>query len=219
MEDPVLVAPYRATAKWPIYEFNGRRFYWRGGYYKDDAGTYLHRAVWEAANGPTPIGFHVHHIDEDGRHNWLTNLECLSPEAHGALHMADADRAAASRRSIRNAIAAAAVWRVVNPERASEIARIGARTLFEKLAVKGKDRLSCSWCAKPYEGYAHLTQRGFCGPSCQGMARKASGVDDEDRCCVVCGAAFRTNKHGACVTCTRSCGGKLAASHRLQHRG
>jgi len=57
-----------------FYE-NGRRF----AYYE-------HRAVWEAAFGPIPPGYDVHHDDLNTQNNELDNLQCLPAGQHSRLH-------------------------------------------------------------------------------------------------------------------------------------
>lgn len=49
-------------------------------------GTYLHRVVWERANGPVPDGMQLHHRNGDRADNRLENLEVLTTKAHGAEH-------------------------------------------------------------------------------------------------------------------------------------
>lgn len=50
------------------------------------AGLYEHRVVWEAAHGPIPPGFHVHHIDENPANNDIGNLRLVSAAEHRRLH-------------------------------------------------------------------------------------------------------------------------------------
>ena len=40
---------------------------------------YVHRAVWEAFNGPIPDGLQINHIDENKLNNSLTNLSLVTP--------------------------------------------------------------------------------------------------------------------------------------------
>ena len=73
-------------------EFNGKRYYLdRKGYWRCTARaqgkTYMHRDVWEKANGPIPRGKHIHHVDEDKGNNDLSNLVLLSDWEHQKYHM------------------------------------------------------------------------------------------------------------------------------------
>lgn len=45
-----------------------------------------HRHIWEAANGPIPAGYAIHHIDGHRDNNALSNLLCLSSGGHAILH-------------------------------------------------------------------------------------------------------------------------------------
>ena len=45
-----------------------------------------HVVVWEAANGPVPEGYVIHHKDENKLNNELDNLEAMTHQAHSALH-------------------------------------------------------------------------------------------------------------------------------------
>ena len=46
----------------------------------------LHRARWEAAHGPIPKGYIIHHQNGDKGDFALANLVCVSPEHHSTLH-------------------------------------------------------------------------------------------------------------------------------------
>lgn len=48
--------------------------------------SYLHREIWEQHYGPIPLGYEVHHKDEDKRNNALNNLELLTEADHAAAH-------------------------------------------------------------------------------------------------------------------------------------
>jgi hypothetical protein len=45
--------------------------------------------VWEAANGPVPVGHVVHHDDRDSLNDSLGNLQCLSRAEHVQEHRND----------------------------------------------------------------------------------------------------------------------------------
>lgn len=60
----------------------------RCGYYGRTNGGrhYLHRDVWEAANGPIPRGYDIHHKDENPANNRIDNLALLPKADHTKLH-------------------------------------------------------------------------------------------------------------------------------------
>ena len=51
-----------------------------------------HIAVWEAANGPRPKGYVVHHIDGDHLNNALDNLQLMTHWQHAKHHMGGTER-------------------------------------------------------------------------------------------------------------------------------
>lgn len=72
-------------------DFNGHRYTLSGKYYRkncwsQDGPSNLHRAVWEFHNGPIPEGFEIHHEDENGLNNELSNLMVLPIPKHQADH-------------------------------------------------------------------------------------------------------------------------------------
>ena len=48
--------------------------------------VWLHRYIWEKANGAIPKGFHIHHKDGNTLNNDLSNLACLSVAEHRHEH-------------------------------------------------------------------------------------------------------------------------------------
>ena len=70
----------------PFVKFGGIRYYkqsdgyWRAG--RHSGNELLHRAVWRAANGPIPDGWHIHHVDGDPGNNAISNLDAVSAREH-----------------------------------------------------------------------------------------------------------------------------------------
>ena len=54
--------------------------------YRKKGCKYMHRLIWEAFNGPTPKGHHIHHVDGDGHNNALSNLRCVTPSGNHMGH-------------------------------------------------------------------------------------------------------------------------------------
>ena len=73
----------------PAIIFGGRKYTMRNtGYYgatEGDRGL-LHRHMWEAANGPIPENYDIHHIDGNKTHNAVSNFECLPKSEHARLY-------------------------------------------------------------------------------------------------------------------------------------
>lgn len=68
--------------------FDGHAYYpnARGHYWSNVIGKFLHRAVWEEANGPIPEGYVVHHVDHDKANNLLDNLTLMLWGEHSSYH-------------------------------------------------------------------------------------------------------------------------------------
>lgn len=207
---PVEVSAQRTNAIYPIFEFNGLRYYRRPRYryYRSDpgkGGTYLHRDVWSFHHGVIPEDCHIHHVDGDPTNNDPGNLECKTGSDHMAYHMAEPGRKETSSKYFKIAVFAAAEKRNANPEWSSGVSRnAGIATAMLVAALPSIDA-ECAWCHKPYKVKAIFKKRGFCSASCQGMARKASGVDDESRCCTICGSSFNANRYAKTQTCSTAC--------------
>ena len=46
-----------------------------------------YRHIYEAAYGPIPEGYHIHHIDGNHQNNDPSNLMAVTPEEHARLHL------------------------------------------------------------------------------------------------------------------------------------
>lgn len=193
-------------SKHPFVDFNGIRYYFlpKTSYYKCDhkhGGERLHRAIWIFHNGPIPVGLDVHHEDEDKDNNRIENYRLLPKPAHSSLHSAQRARdnpAAARKHMLEVVIPAAAKWHG-SPEGLAWHSEHGKKTWEGR---KGK-LLRCAHCKKRFWSLA--PKRGFCSPSCQNAARRASGVDNESRACAICGTQFECNKRNKKKTCSHGC--------------
>jgi hypothetical protein len=175
-------------------------------------GGYMHRIVWAHHNGPIPRGWQVHHVDHDPANNAIENLALHDGGEHAVYHYHEGGhlKPYASKEWLDQIRYLAADARRTPEGRAKMSA--AAKRGWELAEYETR---VCTYCGKDYRGRVNADRRGFCGMSCQGMARKASGVDDIDRTCICCGAAFRSNKYTGGKSCSRSCAGKISAAKRL----
>jgi hypothetical protein len=210
------------AAKHPVQVFNGIRFYRKGrGYYKagfEESGrrtVYMHRYVWEFHNGPIPPKHHVHHANGNTGDNRIENLALMLGTDHSRQHALERIAAGAlgTREHLAAARVAAAKWHG-SPE------GLAWHSVHGKDTWTGREKQQhiCLHCGKPYEALIGVRKRGFCSPSCQGMARIASGVDDETRACVVCGAEFQANKYRKTKTCSKVCASAALVATRARLR-
>ena len=130
---------YLYTA-WPSGKNSGQRYLSRRVWDKElkrvGAMVYLHRAVWEKANGPIPAGFDVHHIDHNIYNNALSNLELIDKAKHDSMHLKEA--------------------RNVPPEELKRRAAEAKKNTWVKH--------TCRQCGKMF--YGHSTYGWFCSPAC-----------------------------------------------------
>lgn len=59
-------------------EHSGKYFRFQGAYNLNHKKFLIHRAVWEAFNGPIPDGMDIDHIDNNPHNNALSNLQMVS---------------------------------------------------------------------------------------------------------------------------------------------
>lgn len=203
-------------AKHPPQEFNGVRFYRKpSGYYatnpRQPQQRYMHRFVWEHFNGPIPDGMHVHHIDHDRGNNGIENLELIERRVHCSKHARRrlANKDPGMLKGIAAAQEAAKLWHASPAGR--QWHRQHALACWEKFVP---ERIRCTHCGELFDSIRSVRKRGFCSPACQSAARRASGVDDETRQCVVCQSGFRVNRYSKIKTCSRSCWRTLLSKPR-----
>lgn len=200
------------------YSENGRIAYFGGykfrrdmktGYYLSSRATdigrreRLHCYVWRYFNGEIPTGYHIHHKDENKSHNDIENLDCIPYSEHLSHH---------SKQNVKkgyekwvenlknNAVPKAKEWHK------SEIGKAWHKEHYEKM--KSKLRIvtekTCEYCGKTYTTAGNGLNK-YCSNNCKSAARRASGIDDEQRKCVICGEIFTCNKYSKTTTCSREC--------------
>ena len=209
--------------------YTGNKYYWwkvsnnNHEWYKKGQSVSAHKYVWQKHNGRVPKGFQIHHKDHDTANNDISNLELVDVQSHAAYHAKKrlAENPEYRARFHAAGIEAAKEWHKSDAGR--EWHREHAKRTAPTRERNGTEQV-CSWCGKRFVGVASMRKKGFCGASCQGMARKASGVDDEQRSCAECGAVFTINKYAKRKFCSSPCmrksqSRKAKERYRLQSDG
>lgn len=185
-------------------EFNGEPFYKCGEYFQHK-GKRLHRAVWQYFYGEIPEGYHVHHINGNKTDNRIENLQLKLESEHLSYHSNLPEAREHQMKAIKCAQEKAKLWHKTDE----------ARELHRQWAIESAKKvkpvpLVCQQCGKHYESKNRLSK--FCSNTCRATHRRNSGVDNEMRICLVCGAQYEVNKykHGKC--CSKKCAWKLRKS-------
>lgn len=195
-------------------QHSGRRYFTPGIADRQRGTQLLHREVWMDANGVTeiPEGCHIHHRDHDADNNDPSNLELLTAEEHREHHSEDRRGQPPTREQeahLAHIRPLAAVWHGSEPGRAWH-SEHGEQTW----ADRPYRREQCDQCGAVYESRMAQQADRFCSNACKSAWRRASGVDDEDRDCGLCGKTFRVNKYSKTTGCSRSCGKRLSIATR-----
>lgn len=165
---------------------------------------YLHRYIWEQANGEIPKGIIVHHEDEDYDNNELENLIAMSTKDHARLHVdrRTPEQIEASRKNMDKARVFASKWHQ-SPEGRAWHKIIG------KMAWDNVEYFSmnCENCGKEFQTRATHGNTKFCSNACKSAWRRKAGLDNVQRICKRpdCGKEFTVNKYAKREYCSRKC--------------
>lgn len=187
--------------------FNGDQYKLVGQYYRrykwgTPGPRNLHRAIWEFHNGPIPEGCHIHHKDGNTMNNSPDNLECLTMHDHRSQHATEMGCWSKSDKNKEN----------LGKIRPKAVAWHGSPEGHAWHVEHGKDTwrvrekthtLTCQHCGTVFTSFWATAK--MCSRNCIAAARRASGVDNEDRVCVTCGGTFSTNKYLKQRNCSKAC--------------
>lgn len=149
----------------------------------------IHRLTWEYYHGPIPKGFDIHHKDGNKMNNHIDNLDCIPHNEHLRIHMSE------------NTLKVHA-W-----HRSSKGKKFMKEKAEKEWAKREEKDFICEYCKQPFKA-KHNREVKFCGDNCVMKARRASGVDNEERKCVICSNTFNINKYQKTLTCSKPCRAK-----------
>jgi HNH endonuclease len=170
----------------------------------------LHCEIWEAAHGPIPPGWEVHHRDGDALNNDLDNLECLEAGAHRryhAEHRPEAERARA-RAHLDQVRPLAAAW-----HRSEAGREWHQQHMTQVWAAKTPQAFVCAHCGREATSLLAVKAR-YCSNACKAAARRRAGTDTVERACRHCGKSFTVNRYATTQTCSRRCAALLRWARR-----
>lgn len=183
---------------------------------------YLHQRVYRDHYGEIQPGFHVHHVDGNPGNNQPENLVCISVGEHMRAHWTPERRANhvcstpwTPERLAKNKEHCARIRPLTKAWHASE----EGRAMHRQIGALGYKNFvpitkQCQHCGCDFQTRKSGHQDLFCSNACKSAWRRASGVDDETRVCVICGKDFVANKYTKIRTCSLSCRGYLIAANK-----
>lgn len=198
---------YSADRKSAIYDGYKFRQDPKTGYYlsskKTDLGKRerLHCYVWRKHYGIIPKGYQVHHKDHNKSNNDISNLELLTVAEHRKRHFDEmSDSGKAERKEImkNKALPKAIMWH--KSEQGREWHK--KKYLVDAEKLHQKCSFVCLACGNEY--IAEITGNNkFCSNKCKSKYRRESGIDDEERICIRCGAFFTASKYSKTARCKK----------------
>lgn len=200
-------------------QWDGYTWHMRTGKSYYERRVLLHREIWEAANGPIPTGYDIHHKNDNKTDNRLENLELLTHGKHSALHYQE-KLAPHRQKAMDNAKAAWQYNQSIRMQRDLVCARCGtiyhspsahpirycATACVEAArsgAFTGETR-KCEFCATEYQATKRVQR--YCSKPCNIRAtekRKTTLVLRTIHC-ARCGKAFDSKRVNARF-CTHEC--------------
>lgn len=197
--------------RYPDSDDSSARGYWKPENSAKVAGfDYLHRQVYKDFVGEIMEGGHIHHKDKNTQNNSPTNLECMYKTDHYKLH---GDEMPEWRKKwLRDRIPViqqkAQSWHS-SPEGIEWHRQHAIEFGFGK--YEGEEA-ECDQCGEIF--ITRSRHNRFCSNACKSAWRRAAGVDDVEKACVVCGEKFVSNKYAKADHCSRKCAATTRWSQR-----
>ena len=181
-----------------VQEYNRttRRSFWTGRSWAPQ-----YRAVWEAAHGPQPDGYHIHHADFNALNDTLKNLVLMLAADHHALH---GDKMRGDANPARRFMSD--TWRqhISDAQRGEKNGHYGHVHSEETRQVM-REKSALRWVdtgerARSGESIRAALARAKAESRAVGRPARPS----HDRCCPVCRADFRTRRAEQ-IFCSNDC--------------
>lgn len=166
-------------------EWGGQKWYPKQGHYYNRRGELLHRAIYMAAFGEIPEGYHIHHKDGNGFNNDLSNLEAIPASEHVKKHPRGY-----------------CLW-------STEQRRGISTASWQKREPK---EVVCSWCGEAFLSTG--VRATYCSQRCRVAYYRSIGKFTTPKKgryvrptkpCVICGTMFNANDPRT-QCCSRACG-------------
>lgn len=167
----------------------------------------LHRYIWFKYNGEIPKGMEIHHKDMNKDNNEISNLQMMTADEHRKWHGRNYSEELKQKwikNLEENARPKAAEW-----HGGEEGKKWHSKNSIECWNKREFEKHTCIECGSEFESRT-VSKAYFCTPKCRTKNRVKSGVDNVTKICVICSGEFVANKYYKPITCSRSCGGKLA---------
>ena len=197
--------------KYPNSKRRSDRVYYKKLFIKNGKKTpvWLHRYIWEKANGEIPKGFVIHHRDGNPENNALDNLVCITQKEHSKAHPWTVDRIESQKIHLEKIRSLTKAWHS-SPEGIAKHSEIGgqAHRNFEP------HEKECKNCGKSFFPHALGNRDEFCSNSYKSAWRRKQGLDNIECTCAWCGKKFMHNKFKIPETCGRSCANHLMWKRR-----
>lgn len=160
---------------------------------------WLHRYIWEKANGAIPKGSHIHHKDGDTLNNDLSNLECLTPSARHKEHPLVGEALERQLKHLNEIREKTKEWHASKEGHEWHKAHAKAH----HWGVFDLPEKKCAQCGKTFKPKSYRGK--FCSNACKSAWRRDQGLDNVERICAQCGKVFTCNKYSKHRFCSKSC--------------
>lgn len=161
-----------------------------------------HRWVWNNIHGKIPVGYHVHHKDENKSNNSIENLELIEGHRHLSIHSSRPENIERMRKIADENRHLTKAWHGSEEGLAWHKAH-GILGWINREPIN----IICKVCGK--ESKTKTFHQEFCSNACKSAFRRKEGIDDEKRTCCICKKEFIANKYSKGKTCSRICRGAL----------